>query len=219
MRHWSRFLVALTLVLTGFATAPAPSVAAEDSTPPSPPTNLQVQRLSFTEVTLRWSPSTDDSGWLLYEVEVRGPGYLQSWAALEPTKTFTALPQGVTFTATVVAVDGAHNRSASTSIQFTTPIDTTTPTAPTNLRAVMTNGVLTAIAWDPATDNSTLTYYLFSGGNRIFGGTATSVSVQDLLYVYCIVLPGSTHTLTVQAIDISNHLSTASNTLTVTFPE
>jgi hypothetical protein len=157
---------------------PSPATAAtSDTRPPSTPTGLLVQHVGFTEVTLGWNPSTDDSGSLQYEVDVRGPAYGQRFAALESTKAFTALPQGTTLTASVTAVDGAGNRSAAASIQFTTQADTTTPPAPRSLRAVMNGGILTTLAWDPATDNSS-TYHIVADGITIFGTTGTSARVS-----------------------------------------
>lgn len=221
MRSRNGIVAALVVVLAALigASVPAAAVAAADTEAPTTPTGLSVQHLGFTSVTLAWNPSTDDSGWLLYEVEVQAlPTHAQRYAALEPTKTFTGLPMGTTFTATVVAVDGAHNRSSTTSIQFTTPTDVTTPTAPTNLRPVLTGGVLTALAWDPATDDSPLSYRIIADGDFVFGTSGTTVDVFELLFVFCVIEPGSTHTITIRAVDIAHHVSAPSNSLTVTFP-
>jgi Fibronectin type III domain len=209
------------LVIAVLFAVGAPSVATaavSDTKPPSTPTNLSVEHVGFTDVTLAWDSSADDSGWLLYEVEVRGSLHMQRLAALDPTKTFTGLPQGTTFRASVVAVDGAGNRSAQSSIQFTTPTDTTTPPAPTRLRPILSNGIVTAVTWDPITDNSPITYRVLADGNGVFSTTGTRVELVDLLFALGYIQPGSTHTLTVDALEATNHVSPPSNAITVTFP-
>jgi hypothetical protein len=208
-------LSALT-TLGGVGTA----VATNDTTPPSAPKNLRVQSVSFTTATLTWSESADDSGWLQYETEVAASSQdVHRYAALEPMKSYTGLRQGLTYTASVVAVDAAHNKSAPVTLRFTTPVDTTAPSTPTSLRAVKSGGDLDVIVWNASTDNSgDVSYTLYSGSNPIYWTDDTRVSVFDLLFTLCVVNPGSTHTLTVQARDPSNHLSQRSQPLTVTFP-
>ena len=109
-------------------------------------------------------------------------------------------------------------RSATTSIQFTTPIVSTTPTAPANLRPILNHGVLTAVTWDPVTDNSPLVYRVMADGNVVFGTTSTRVNASDLLGALGVLQPGTTHTLTVRALDATDHLSPPSNAITVTLP-
>jgi hypothetical protein len=138
--------------------------------------------------------------------------------ATEPSKTIPNLIPGLTYTASVVAVDGSQNRSAPVSIQFTTPVDSTAPTVPGNLRAQTTRDVVDTIAWDAATDQSAIRYVLRSSGNFIYGTRNTSVTAFELLYLDCVILPGSTHTLTVEAQDAHNNISARSAPLTVTFP-
>jgi hypothetical protein len=222
MRLRNGLIGIVTLVAAGLLTAVVPSAAAaanSDTRPPTTPTNLRVQHLGFTSVTLVWSPSTDDSGWLMYEVEVKAPTHRQSWGATEPTKTFTRLPQGTTFTATAFAVDGAGNRSAANSIQFTTPTDTTTPPAPANLRPILNNGVLTGFTWEPVTDNSPLVYRFLADGNVVFATPGTRVNVSDFLGALGYVNPGTTHTFTVRALDATDHMSPPSNAVTATLPD
>jgi hypothetical protein len=211
----------LALVCAALLTVLAPSAAAaagSDTRRPSTPTDLHAQRLGFMDVTLAWNPSTDDSGWLLYEVEVQAPTYLQRYSALDSTKTFTGLPQGTTFKATVVAVDGARNRSAAVSIQFTTPIDTTTPSAPANLRPIVNDGILTAVTWIPVTDNTPIVYRLLAEGSVVFATTGTRANVSDFLGALGVLNPGTTHTFTVRALDATDHMSPPSNAITVTLP-
>jgi predicted phage tail protein len=196
-----------------------PGVAAADTQAPSAPTNLHAQSISFTSATVAWNPSADESGWVMYEIEANAlPRSFQRSASTAPSKTITNLLPGLTYTVSVVAVDGSRNKSAPASFQFTTPVDTTPPTTPTFLRAAVANGAVDAIAWNASTDSSAVQYVLRSSGNRIFGTTRTSLTVYELLYIDCVVLPGSTHSLTVEALDAHNNVSGRSAPLTVTFP-
>jgi fibronectin type III domain protein len=201
------------------STVLVPGVATADTQAPPAPTNLRIQNVSFTNATLAWNPSADDSGWVMYEIEANAlPRSLQRSASTTPSKTITGLMPGVAYTVSVVAVDGSRNRSAPASVQLTTPVDSTPPTTPTILRPVMANGGVSAIAWEASTDSSAVQYVLRSSGNRIFGTRATSVTSMELLYLDCVVAPGSTHTLTVEALDAHNNVSPPSSPVTVTFP-
>src|SRR5206468_291351 len=108
--------LASTVAVMGTVLVPGmllPGVAAADTQAPPAPTNLQVQNLSFTSATLAWSPSADDSGWVMYEVEANAlPRSLVRTGATTPSKTLTGLTPGLTYTVSVVAVDGSRNSSA-----------------------------------------------------------------------------------------------------------
>lgn len=211
--------LASTIAAVGTVLGPGVSTAQADTSAPPIPTNLHVQSLSFTSVTLGWNPSSDDSGWVMYEAEANAlPRSLQRFGSTGPSATIPNLIPGLTYTASVVAVDGSQNRSAPASIQFTTPVDSSPPTAPGNLRVQTARGVVDTIAWDAASDQSAIRYVLRSSGNFIFGTFGTSVTAFQLLHLDCVVLPGSTHTLTIEAMDAHNNVSARSAPLTVTFP-
>jgi hypothetical protein len=211
-------IVGLASTMAVAGTVLVPGVAAADTQAPSAPANLRIQNLSFTSVTLAWSPSADDSGWVMYEVEASAQSRsLLRFGSTGPSKTVTGLRPGLTYTASVVAVDGSRNTSAPVSILFTTPVDSAPPTTPTFLRAVTANGVVDSISWGASSDSSAVRYVLRSSGNRIFGTSKTSVTVSELLDL-CVVVPGSTHTLTVEALDAHNNVSGRSSPVTVTFP-
>lgn len=205
-------LAAATMVLT-------PGVAAADTQAPPTPTNLRVQNISFTSVTLSWNASNDDSGWVMYEVEARsGTQSLLRYGATTPSIDITGLTPGLTYTTSVVAVDGSRNASAPATIQFTTPVDSVPPTTPSFLRAAMANETVESLSWGASTDSSAVRYVLRSSGYQIFATTGTRVTAFELLFLDCVVLPGSTHTLTVEALDAHDNVSGRSQPVTVTFP-
>jgi hypothetical protein len=209
----------LASTVAAAVTVLVPGAAAADTRAPSAPMNLHVQKLSFTSATVAWNASTDDSGWVMYQLEANAlPRSLLRYGSTTPNKAVTGLKPGLTYTLSVVAVDGARNTSAPASIQFTTPVDNAAPTTPTALRATTANGAVNAIAWNPSTDGSPVRYVLRANGNRIFGTQGTRVTAYELLYLDCVVLPGATYTLTVEALDVHDNVSGRSAPVTVTFP-
>lgn len=218
LTRWGLGGLASTAAILGSVLTPG--VAMADTRSPVAPANLRVQNVSFTNASLIWNPSSDDSGWVMYEIEANAlPRSLVRYGSTTPNKTVTGLTPGLTYTVSVVAVDGAGNRSAPASVQLTTPVDRTPPTTPSRLRTATANGIVDSIMWDASTDSSNVRYVLRSSGNRLFGTAGTRVTAMELLYLDCVVAPGSTHTLTVEALDANNNVSASSLPITVTFPE
>jgi hypothetical protein len=220
-KHTRRALPGMAIasaVLGALLVPGAALAAAPDTTAPTTPADLRVQNLSFTEATLAWSPSSDNSGWTMYTVEIKAPGDLQRYGATESRRTFTALTQGRTYTASVLAVDSARNESAAVSIQFTTPVDTQAPGAPTDLQVSGPGGASNVITWDASADNSDrLVYTVFAESQPVYRTTELSVGVIDLVNT-CVLAPGSTHQLTIQTRDVGSNLSPHSAPVTVTLP-
>src|SRR6266516_6041468 len=102
-----------------------------DSTPPTQPINLQGNAVSPIRVDLTWSPSTDDSGSVSYEILRDGTQIETSGAA---SFSDTSVLPNTTYTYTVVAVDPSGNTSPpSDPAQVSTPADTTPPSPPSQL--------------------------------------------------------------------------------------
>lgn len=212
--------VGVTSAIAAAGAVLTPGVAAAaDSTPPSTPEDLRVEQVSFSSATLSWDASADDAGWVMYEVEANAlPQDLQRFGSLEPTKTFTNLKPGLTYTASVVAVDAEQNRSDPMSVQFTTPVDNVAPTTPTNLRTVTSGGEVVAITWTASTDQSPIQYMVFSGPHLIGTSGTNEITADFLINGVCTVEPGSTHSISVQARDRFNNVSGRTAPITVTFP-
>jgi len=199
--------------------APSPAFAATDRTPPTTPTNVHVETVSFTWAKIVWDASTDDSGELIYDATIDLPSGPNTQSDLTPSTTFGGLEAGKTYTVSVQARDFAGNVSASASVQFTTlPRTGPPPTTPTNLRGEYVNGVLNAIVWDPSIYSGGVSYVLYSGNTVLADSSDTRVTVWELVYVDCSVNLGGTYTMTVQAWGTDNYLSGISAPLTVTIP-
>src|SRR5262249_4200985 len=111
-----------------------PVPQAIDTMPPSAPTNLAVASKNSTSVSLTWTASTDNIGVTGYRIF---EGATQVGTSATTSFTATVLAPSSTHTYTARAVDAATNVSdPSNSVTVTTDppvVDTTPPTAPTNL--------------------------------------------------------------------------------------
>ena len=192
------------------------------STPPTPgdiiaptvPGNLTAS-LAGTTANLGWTASTDAVGVAGYRVTRNGtvlPGTVAGTTFADSGLT------GGTSSYTVTAVDVAGNVSgASNSASVTvTPAppppaaDTTAPTVPANLTAVL-SGTTANLSWTASTDNTAVTgYRIMRNGlfhtdalNTFYNGTGLAIG---------------TYTYTVAAVDGAGNVSGSSNSASVTVP-
>ncbi|MGA2260987.1 MAG: Ig-like domain-containing protein, partial [Acidobacteriota bacterium] len=98
-----------------------------DTTPPSVPTGLTASAISSSQITLSWSPSSDDVGVAGYKIYRNGS---QVGTTANASYSDTGLSANTTYTYTVSAYDFANNNSnQSSQASATTPnVDTTPPT-------------------------------------------------------------------------------------------
>lgn len=97
-----------------------------DVTPPSTPPNLQGDALSETEVSLQWSPSSDNMAVACYFI-YRDSVHVST--AFSTSYTDTGLTQGTTYDYEVVAYDRAGNPSDPAQVSVTTKTPNDSPTA------------------------------------------------------------------------------------------
>lgn len=89
------------------------------------------------------------------------------------------------------------------------PVDTTPPTAPTNLRASSIGITEVALAWNPATDNVDVVSYEVYKGPQLAGTTnTTSYTAKGLT-------PDTAYSFSVKALDAAGNRSEESNSLSV----
>ncbi len=211
IRRVSLALLALTFVMAVLPASPAMAAA------PPAPRNLRVVEVSFTWVKLAWDAPAGSSGTRTYDARVQ-PGL---WRAqtIENGQSFGGLQAGTPYTASVRTVSASGVMSAAVSIGFSTLERTQpAPAAPLNLRPVVAGGVVTGIAWDAVPYSAPLFYALSSGPAVLLWTSSTSVTSFQLIHHECVVEPGSTHTLIVQAWTGDHHASPQSTPITVTFP-
>lgn len=138
-----------------------------DTELPCAPLDLRAV-VSFTNVTLSWLPSMDDSGIAGYNIYING---VLNQTTDSTTVTLTGLLPLTTYEFGVSAVDSAGNESLITTVTATTGMDETpdteAPSTPTNLQ--VTTGANSAVfSWDPSTDNVAVAgYVVFVDGNLV----------------------------------------------------
>ena len=183
---------------------------APDTETPTIPTNLIASNITNTTVTLNWTASTDNSGYVIYEI------FKDDITHVSTTNTMyniTNLTQNTSYTFKVRAKDIVGNISAdSNTVNVTTTniIDTEAPIAPTNLTATNIGSTSTTLTWTIATDNiGVIGYDVFKDGILLATTTANTFNVTGLT-------PETLYNFTVKAKDAAGNVSEVSNTVSVT---
>jgi hypothetical protein len=145
-----------------------------DTTAPSTPTGL-AGGVNGTDVTLTWTPSTDNVGVTGYTVYRNG---VSVGDVATNTTTISGLAAG-TYAFQVQAFDAAGNRSSKSPSISQTIVgpDLTAPTVPKNLAATV-NGADITLTWTPSTDNvGVIGYTVYRNGVSI--GDVTDATITD----------------------------------------
>jgi PKD repeat protein len=111
------------LDLAGGSTAP-------DTEKPSVPSGISATADSSSQVTVKWTASTDNVGVASYQVKRNGTSIADAVPGTATSYVDTTVSPSTAYTYTVNAVDAANNRSAdSTAASVTTPAASQGPTA------------------------------------------------------------------------------------------
>jgi hypothetical protein len=208
---WRTGSVAAIFILSIIASAPA-SAATRDRAAPTKPTNLHVTSLTSHNVTLGWSPSSDDSGVLSYRLWV-SYGFTYTVSQALTSFSLGVVPSN-TYSFYVYAVDGSGNASAkSNTVTVTTPADTTAPTAPV-LSLDDANPTEISLMWTASHDDGPYVLYqvFVNGSPNVDAGQKLSAVVHGLT-------PQTSYAITVRARDLyGQNVSAPSNVLNVTTP-
>ena len=198
------------LVLAFVFVAAAPSARKPPSS--SAPTNLRITASSATSITIAWdAPKTSSNNWW-YCVQRDGAGCVR----VDPPQTTHTRPlwPGTTYNFSVVVVDANGNRSASSNVvTFTTPPDTTAPSAPT-LSEVAVWPMRAVISWTRSDDGGTSQVWY----TLLVDGSPHPSFTEVFWYGQALILdlaPESTHTFQVRVRDFFGNRN-ESNTITVT---
>jgi glucose/arabinose dehydrogenase/chitodextrinase len=197
--------------------------AANDNSPPTPPTGLSATAVSGTQINLAWTASTDNVGVTGYLLE-RCPGasctnFVQVATPPGASYSDTGLQPATTYRYRVRAKDAVGNLSDYSSVQSATTPDTQPPTAPTGLSATVVSATQINLAWTASTDNVGVTGYRVercpgtSCTNFVQVATPTDISFNDTG-----VQPATTYRYRVQAADAATNLSPYSSVQSATTP-
>jgi hypothetical protein len=186
----------------------SPAAAGRDRQAPTSPGNFRVTGVTPYFAHLAWSPSTDNSGTVRYELTA-SDGESLSLPGDATSHSFF-LVAGHRYTFTIRAVDPSGNRSRSASTSATLPLDRTAPTTPA-LSVAGTGATHVALSWTASVDDGpyAVKYTLYVDGAPLDVGSVTSYAVNELT-------PETTHTFTVVARDYWQNASAPSNAVTAT---
>ena len=221
---FSRLIVAIAAVailITLLFSGPTTSAAKADRSAPTTPTNLMVTGITDSTVTLKWNPSTDNSGKFSYQIKINriNSSYNYSSSATvsqsQTTYTVTYLLQNSSYTFAVYAVDGSGNRSSDSNVvNANTPGDTTPPSAP-SLQATALGPSQVQLTWTRSTDNvpNNCCSYSFSlNGSPLTQNINNAAAPSGYMSVIIRHLsPGTTNSFTVTAIDYTGKNGSTSN--------
>jgi len=192
---------------------PPPPPPPPPSDGPSAPTNLRLTVNGPYSITLNWDAAKSGSTSWWYCIQRDGLGCIR---VDPPTTTFTfnRLWPGTTFNYSVVAIESSGKRSApSNTVTYSTPPDTTAPSAP-ELSLTGVWPVRLTVAWTRSVDDvgSQVWYTLLVNG--------TPLSENQLGFQSALVLdrtPSTTYELQVTVRDYFGNTN-RSNVVTVTTP-
>jgi endo-1,4-beta-xylanase len=180
-----------------------------DTTPPSAPTEFAWSKQEGT-VTLSWGGSTDDRGPVEYDLYY---GSYLLFSTIDTSMAFIGFKGNVPYQFNLRARDPAGNVSETTTITVLIAfgVDTTPPTAPTNLRVSNVTASSVTLSWTASSDDvGVVLYEIFVDGVRAaVVPNATAATVRD-------ITPSSSHTFTVRALDAASNESPSSEGVTVT---
>jgi len=207
-----RTVLVVSLFVLPFVFGAASAPAARGPAVPKAPTNLRITASSATSLSLAWDASSTKSSSWWYCIQRDGQGCIR----VDPPKTTFTFPNlwpGTTFNYSVVAIDSNGTRSASSNtVTYTTPPDTTPPSAPT-LSVAGLWPTRVSLAWTQSTDNTSQVFVtLLVDGSPSFSGQLGYGSFTVLRLV-----PETTHTFRVSVRDFFGNAA-ESNSVTVTTP-
>jgi len=209
-------LASLALVLFSGRTA---SAGKADKLAPTTPTNLIVTGVTENTVSLKWSPSTDNSGKFSYRVKVNSLtstyNVVQTVSQTQTTYTVQYLAPFGSYSFAVFAVDGSGNRSSDSNlVTANTTGDTVPPSAPV-LQAATLGPSQVQLTWTKSVDNipNYCCSYAFSmNGSPLTQHINAAAAPSGSLSVIIRHLPPATvNTFTVTAIDYTGRNSSISN--------
>jgi chitodextrinase len=199
---------------TSAASATVTGTTQADTTPPTAPTNVTATATSSSAVHLSWSASSDNVAVGGYRIYRNGTFYA-TVSATTTSYTDNDVAANTTYSYTISAIDTSNNESAKTattpsSVHTPATADTTPPTAPTNLKSVLSTSSTVTLEWSASTDNVGVAgYHVYRGSTLVATVNTTSYTDSDLS-------PNTTYAYHVVAYDTSANLSAPSSTVNVT---
>jgi chitodextrinase len=216
------FAFAAGLLFSGSAI----SAGKGDRSAPTAPTNLVVNAVTETTVSLSWGPSTDNSGKLSYKVRIinlNNSAYNSLATVSQTTTSYTAkyLATNTSYRFSVYAVDGSGNQSSDSNVVgASTLADTTAPTGPVLEAAVLAPSQI-QLTWTKSTDNvwnNCCTYGINVNGSPLTQINWAAAPAGKLSAIVRHLTPGTAYSFNVRASEYSGGNSATSNTVNAVTP-
>jgi chitodextrinase len=195
-------------------TATASTPAPPDTTPPTAPANLTATAVSFSEIDLSWTASTDNVGVTGYKVErCSGTGCSNFMQIATPTNTTfndTALTASTFYSYRVRATDAAGNLSGYSPVATSSTMASGIVVSVSPKRAAVTSGqtqVFSAAVTGNSNTNVTWAVDAMSGGNATIGTIDSNGKYTA---------PASAGTYTITATSVADVTQSASVPIAVT---
>ncbi len=193
------------------------------STAPTAPASLIATAFSASRIDLSWAAAMDNTGVTGYRIERCRGSACSNFAEIATTASGTliysdiGLTQGNPYTYRVRAVDGSNKLGAYSQPATAIPTDTTSPSAPGSLTAMVVSTTQIDLSWKESVDSSYLMTYRIERcagsacANFVEIGTATATG-----YSNSGLSANTTYRYRVRASDHSNNFSAYSTPVTVT---
>jgi hypothetical protein len=154
-----------------------------DASPPTTPTNVTANALSYAEIAVSWSASTDDVGVAGYRL------YRDGTLAASPAGTsasVTGLSGGTLYAFSVAAVDAAGNASAqSTPVLVTTPVPMPPTVSFSAAPAAIAAGQPATLTWSSSNANSCTASNGWSGSRPTAGSQGVAPAATTTYILTC----------------------------------
>ena len=202
----------------GNASEPSPTLSITtkkppDTTPPTIPETIDTRIISHREITLQWTPSTDNEAVHLYNLYRNGTLIATT---VEPEFSDTDLKALTEYVYSVSAIDTAGNESAKSKlkkIKTTEPPDIQAPSVTGNIKVRAASPTHINISWDQSVDNKKVAGYLLYRNN-------TRIASTDKLYYSDEELkPLTTYSYSIISYDEAGNKSKPSTVVSIKTPE
>ena len=181
---------------------------APDTENPTVPGNVTANAFNHARVDVSWIASTDNVGVHHYTIR-RGGAFLAEVGGAATSYSDTSVQPLTTYSYTVEAVDAATNPSGQSSppaVATTPPApgpDVTPPSMPGNVTATAISYQRIDLSWTASTDNVAVDHYTIRRGGLFLADVAVGTTTHS----DTTVLPSTTYSYTVEAVDTSNNPS------------
>ncbi len=191
------------------------TIPAPDTTPPAVPAVPTLTATGSTEDQIAWPAAMDNIGVAGYHVIRNGKliATVNAWSYVD-----TGLTPGATYDYKLQAFDAAGNVSPMSNTLAVVTIDTTPPTAPSNLKVMGTTGNSVSLSWTASYGIDGIAGYTISRGTSPTSMSYIATAVTSTTYTDPGARPNTTYYYEVKAY-ISNGLSgPESNSVSTTTP-